>query len=150
MAILSALDNTDKHRMLHPGFAFPTAKRGVDLIDVRDRNRVLGEHNVWTSGQPIEHVTVMARYIIRGSAEGVLRVDPKPDDKLLRPLDPPRTTYEDMIARVRTIADKAIDSSMPRRSTSSSSQDESPSVVAAAGWPRAKAPTWEGSWEPWH
>jgi hypothetical protein len=108
LAILSALDNTDKHRMLHHGFAYPTAERGLDLIDVRDRRRVAQEQNVWSSGQPIEHGTVLARYIIPGPAEGVLRVDPQTEVKLSTgPLDAPRTTYEGMITRVRTIADKA-------------------------------------------
>jgi hypothetical protein len=32
MAILSAMDNTDKHRLLHHGFAYPAAKRGLDLL----------------------------------------------------------------------------------------------------------------------
>ena len=59
MAILSALDNTDKHRLLQHGFAYPTAERGLDLIEVRDHRRVLSQTNVWTSGQPIKHGTVM-------------------------------------------------------------------------------------------
>ena len=37
IAILSALDNTDKHRLLHHGFVYPAAERGLDLIQVRDR-----------------------------------------------------------------------------------------------------------------
>jgi hypothetical protein len=108
MAILSASDNTDKHRLLQHGFAYPTAERGLDLIEVRNRKRVLSEVNVWTSGQPIEHGTVMARYVIRGIAKGVIRVNRNAEVKLATgPLGAPRTTYEDMIARVRAIADKA-------------------------------------------
>jgi hypothetical protein len=39
---------------------------------------------------------------------GVLHVDPKAEVKLSTgPLDAPRTTYDDMIARVRIIADKS-------------------------------------------
>jgi hypothetical protein len=110
MAILNAMDNADKHRLLHHGFAYPTAERGLDLIEVRDRKRVLRQENVWTSGQPIEHGTVMARYVIRGVAKGVIRVDPTVEVKLATgPLDAPRTTYEDMIARVRTIAEMAAE-----------------------------------------
>ena len=88
LAILSALDNTDKHRMLHHGFAYPAAECGLDLIEVRDRKRVAQEQNVWTSGEPIDHGTVVARCIIPGRAEGVLGVDPKAEVKLSTgPLD---------------------------------------------------------------
>lgn len=109
IAILSALDNTDKHRLLHHGFVYPAAERGLDLIQIRDRKRVLSEENVWVSGEPIFHGTVMARFRIRGLAkQGLLRVDPKAEIKLSTgPLDAPRTTYEDMIGRVRGIADRA-------------------------------------------
>ena len=108
IAILSALDNTDKHRLLHHGFVYPAAERGLDLIQVRDRKMVMSEENVWLSGQPIGHGTLMARFRIRGPAKGLLRVDPNAEIKLSTgPLDAPRTTYQDMIARVRGIADKA-------------------------------------------
>jgi hypothetical protein len=82
VAILSALDNTDKHRLLHHGFVYPAAERGLDLIQVRDRKMVLSEENVWLSGQAIAHGTVMARFRIRGSAKGLLRVDPRAEIKL--------------------------------------------------------------------
>ena len=69
---------------------------------------VLSEENLWVSGQPIANGTVMARFRIRGPAKGLLRVDPNAEMKLATgPLDAPRTTYEDMIARVHVIADKA-------------------------------------------
>lgn len=69
---------------------------------------MISEENVWVSGQPIAHGTVMARFRIRGLAEGLLRVDRNAELKLATgPLDAPRTTYEDMIARVRSIADTA-------------------------------------------
>jgi hypothetical protein len=35
----------------------------------------LSEENVWTSGQPLEHGTEMARYRVVGLAKGLLRVD---------------------------------------------------------------------------
>jgi hypothetical protein len=108
MAILSAMDNTDKHRLLHHGFAYPAADRGLDLIEVRDRRALLSAENGWTNGEPVQHRTVMARYTIRGDARAVLRVHPNAEIKLSSgPVDGPRTTYEDMIARVRGIADKA-------------------------------------------
>jgi hypothetical protein len=108
LAILSAMDNTDKHRLLHHGFAYPEAERGLDLIEVRNRRVVLSEENGWTRGEPIEHGTVMARYRIRGDAKRVLRVASNAEIKLFTgPLDGPKTTYDDMIARVRGIADKA-------------------------------------------
>jgi hypothetical protein len=109
MAILSAMDNTDKHRLLHHGFAYPAAKRGLDLIEVRDRRAVVSAENGWTSGEQIEHGTVMARYRIRGDPKRVLRVDPHAEIKLSTgPVEGPRTTYEDMVARVRGIADRAV------------------------------------------
>lgn len=108
VAILSALDNTDKHRLLQHGFIYPAARRGLDLIQVRDRKLVLSEENVWLSGEPLVHGTVMARFRIRGPVKGLLHVDPKAEIKLSTgPLDVPRTTYQDMIGRVRNIADKA-------------------------------------------
>jgi hypothetical protein len=108
IAILSALDNTDKHRLLHHGFVYPAAERGLDLIQVHDRKKVLSEENVWVSGQPLAHGTVIARFRIRGLAQDLLRVDPNADIKLSTgPLDAPMTTYEGMIARVRGTADRA-------------------------------------------
>lgn len=108
MAILSVLDNTDKHRVLQHGFAYPAAERGLELIEVRDRKRLLSEENVWTTGQAIEHGTVMARYRVRGRAKDLLRVKQDAQIKLSTgPLDAPKTTYEEMIARVRGIADAA-------------------------------------------
>ena len=108
IVILSAMDNTDKHRLLQHGFIYPAAQRGLNLIQVRNRKKVISEENVWVSGQPIAHGTVMARFRIRGLAEGLLRVDPTAEIKLATgPLDAPRTSYEDMIARVRGIAEKS-------------------------------------------
>lgn len=108
VAILSALDNTDKHRLLHHGFVYPAAERGLDLIQIRDRKRLLSEENAWVSGQPIEHGTVIARFRVRGLAKDLLCVDPNAQIKLSTgPLEAPTTTYEEMIVRVRGIADKA-------------------------------------------
>lgn len=108
IAILSALDNTDKHRLLHHGFVYPAAERGLDLIQIRNRRRVLSQENVWVSGQPIVHGTVMARFRIRGSAKDLLQVDPSAEIKLSTgPPDAPRTTYKDIIARVHGITDRA-------------------------------------------
>jgi hypothetical protein len=110
MAVLSKMDNDDKHRLLHPAFAYPQAEQGLDLIEVRDRKRVWSQDNVWTSGQPIEHGTVIARYRVRGLVKGLLRVDQAAEIKLSTgPLGAPKTTYEDMIARVRTVADKTAE-----------------------------------------
>lgn len=65
--------------------------------------------NVWASGEPIENRSVMARYIIRRVAKGVTRVTPRRRMLATGPLRAERTTYEDMIVRVRTIADKAAE-----------------------------------------
>jgi hypothetical protein len=108
IAVLSGLDNTDKHRLLHHSFAYPAAERGLDLIEISDRRRVLSKENVWVSGQPIVHGTVLARFRIRGLGNDLLRVDGDAEITVSGgPLDAPRTTYEDMIARVRGIADRA-------------------------------------------
>jgi hypothetical protein len=83
---------------------------GLDLIEVRDRKRVWSEENLWTKGQPIEHGTVLARFRVRGQAAGLLRVDPGAEIKLSTgPLKAPRTTYQDMIVRVRAIAERAAE-----------------------------------------
>ena len=106
IAILSALDNTDKHRLLHHGFVYPAAARGLDLIEIRGSEEgAVGGGTLRASGQPIEHGTVIARFRIRGLAKDLLRVDSNAEIKLSTgPLDAPRTTYEEMIARVRGIA----------------------------------------------
>jgi len=50
----------------------------------------------------------MARFTIRGRGEGLLRVASKADVRLSTgPLGAGQTTYEEMIARVRNIADAA-------------------------------------------
>jgi hypothetical protein len=91
MTILSAMDNTDKHRLLYHGFAYPMAQRGLDLVEVRDRSRLRSEENLWTTGQPVEHGTVMARYRVRGRAKGLLRVVQNAEIKLSTgPLDAPK------------------------------------------------------------
>lgn len=111
MATLSAMDNADKHRLLYHGFAYPTAERGVDLIEVRDRKQLLSEETCGRAASQSKHGTVMARYCIRGDARDVLHVDRNAAEVKLStgPLDAPKSTYEDMIARVRTVADKAAE-----------------------------------------
>lgn len=105
---LGAMDNADKHRLLYHSFAYPTAARGLDLIEIRDRNRVLSAENVWSSGEPLVHGTVVARYRVRGLANDVLRVDRGADVKLTTGrLGDPQTTYEAMVERVRAIAETA-------------------------------------------
>jgi hypothetical protein len=108
LVTLSTMDNADKHQLLWHGFAYPTVERGLDLIRIKNRKRVLREENAWTTGQPLEHDTVMARFVVRGNAKEVLAVDERAEVKLSTgPLGAPRTTYEEMITRVREIADKA-------------------------------------------
>ena len=108
IAVLSTMDNTDKHRLLQHGFAYPAVDRGLDLIEVRNRGRVFWEDNVWVTGEPLEDGTVVARFRIRGRAQDVLRVNPGAELALATgPLGARRTTYREMIARVRGIADRA-------------------------------------------
>jgi hypothetical protein len=102
MAVLSKMDNDDKHRLLHPAFVYPNAERGLDLIEVRNQKRVLSARNSWRTGQPLEDGTVMARYVVRGPAKGLLRVRQDAEGKLSTgPVGGPRVTYEDIITRVR-------------------------------------------------
>jgi hypothetical protein len=110
MVIMSRLDNDDKHRLLHHGFAYPTAERGLDLIDVRDPTMVLSQENVWTSGQPVQNGTVMARYRLhpRANPRKMIRIRRNAQLRLSAgPVDAPPVTYDDIIARVRAIADKS-------------------------------------------
>jgi hypothetical protein len=108
LVILNKLDNVDKHRLLHQAFVYPGVTRGLDLIEVLDRAKVKTAQNVWTAGQPLEAGTTIARFMIRGEARRVIRA------RFDAPIgfasgDPgaPRTSYTDMIERVRGIADRA-------------------------------------------
>jgi hypothetical protein len=109
LVVLNNLDNDDKHRLLHHGFAYPTVERGVDLIQVKDPKVLMGQpENVWTASQPLGHDTVLARYRLRALAAGQLRADPKAEIKLSTgPLEAPKLSYDALIQRVRHIADKA-------------------------------------------
>jgi hypothetical protein len=116
LVVLNGLDNDDKHRLLHPTFAYPAAKRALDVIEVRDRKLLVKEENVWEAGQPLEHGTVMARYRFRGDAQSLFRVDPAAKIGFSTgPLGGARVTYDDMMLRVRDIATKtaALIDSLP-------------------------------------
>jgi hypothetical protein len=109
LVILNALDNDDKHRLLHPAFAYVNEKEGVDLIEVTDSTRVIRVINRWRSGQPLGHGTVLARYMIRGTTR------PPPlrarEDASIGfasgNVGQARVGYNDMVDRVREIANVA-------------------------------------------
>jgi hypothetical protein len=110
LVIIRNLDNADKHQLLHPAFVYAGVDRGIDLIEVLDRGRLIHERNIWTAGQPLEDGTVLARFMFRGSgAREAIRL--RPDAELgfaSGPVGAPRTGYTDLIDRVRGVADKAV------------------------------------------
>jgi hypothetical protein len=60
LAVLVDLNNTDKHRLLQPTYAYPTVADGLGLIEVRDPKRVMSAVALWRSGQPLGHGTPLA------------------------------------------------------------------------------------------
>ena len=59
LVILNTLDNEDKHRLLHPAFVYPEAEQGSDLIEVLDREKVIGATNLWST---VNRLTTVPRY----------------------------------------------------------------------------------------
>jgi hypothetical protein len=110
LVVLNELDNADKHRLLHQSFVYPSVKRGLDLVEILDHAKVRTAQNVWTAGQPLQHGTAIARFMIRGEARRVIRsrVD-APIGFASGQLDAPRTSYTDLIGRVRGVAERAAD-----------------------------------------
>lgn len=108
LVTLNRLDNTDKHRLLHPAFVYTAVERGIELIEVLDRNAVKFERNLWTAGDPLEDGTDVALFMVSGHASAVLRS--RRDAKIgfaSGELGAPRTGYTEMIDRVRDVVDKA-------------------------------------------
>lgn len=107
LVILNKLDNADKHRLLHQAFVYPGVDHGVDLIEILDSAMVKRADNVWNAGQPLENGTGLARFMIRGEVTRAIRARP---DALIGfasgELGAARTSYTDMIARVRGITDQ--------------------------------------------
>jgi len=109
LVILNALDNDDKHRLLHPAFAYVDEEKGVDLIEIVDPKRVTQLVNRWVSGQPLGDGTVLARFMVRGPQR------PPPvrarDDARIGfasgNVGGARVGYQDMIDRVLGIANAA-------------------------------------------
>jgi hypothetical protein len=66
LVIVNALDNDDKHRVLHPAFAYVDEQQGLDLIEITDAKRVTHVINRWVLGQPLGDGTILARFIVRG------------------------------------------------------------------------------------
>jgi hypothetical protein len=109
LVILNKLDNTDKHRLLHPAFVYPGVDRGIDLIQVLAPKMLIRQDNAWTAGQPLEDGTNLAVFMVRGEPRQVLRTRrDAPIGFASGPIDAPRTSYTDLINRVRGIADKAV------------------------------------------
>ena len=109
LVILNGLDNADKHELLHPAWGEPVVSRGVDMIEMVDGDRLTMTVNRWRRGTPLKHGTIMAHYQFDGRVgPGSLRTR---DDVRIGystgPVDGARTSYTDMIDRVRGIAEAA-------------------------------------------
>jgi hypothetical protein len=108
LVVLNKLDNADKHRAMHPAFAYTDAKRGTDLIAIHSPNRCETLSNQWNSGDPLEHGTRLATFLVRGTAKGVVGSrDDAPIGFATGGVDSPHVGYTDTIARVRGIVDEA-------------------------------------------
>lgn len=110
LVVLNRLDNDDKHRLLHPSYIYPgaTEQTGLDLIHVAQPSRVVRATNSWTAGQPLEHGTTLATFMVHNPEEGILHV--RPDAQIgfaIGGLDAGRTQFSAMIARVHEIIDGA-------------------------------------------
>jgi hypothetical protein len=118
LVILNKLDNADKHRLLHQAFVYTEVEQGLDLIEIIDPERVRNAVNLWRVGQPLENRTLLARFLIRGELGAVLRASQGAEIGFgSGEFGATRTTYTDMIARVRGIADQAmalIESRLPQ------------------------------------
>jgi hypothetical protein len=110
LVVLNALDNDDKHRLLHTSFVYPGGSegRGLDLIDVVQPSRVRASTNEWTAGEPLEDGTTLATFMVRDPEEGILSPrDDAPIGFAVGHLDAGRVEFSAMIDRVRGIADVA-------------------------------------------
>lgn len=108
LVILNKLDNADKHRLLQHSFFYPNVGRGLDLIEIVDRSKVARAENLWTAGDPLENGTSLARFMIRGQAPEVLRArDDAPVGFASGEPGAGRTSYTEMIERVRTVVQHA-------------------------------------------
>jgi hypothetical protein len=108
LVILNRLDNTDKHEMLNPAFAYPDVTRGLDLIEVLNPGRVKLAASLWRTGEELKDGTAVARFMVSGNPQRIVRAR---DEARLGfatgLLDGERTSYTAMIDRVRDIAGKA-------------------------------------------
>jgi hypothetical protein len=106
--VLNRLDNDDKHRMLRAAFMYTAEESGLDLIEVKRRDRVMKAMNVWVAGQPLEDETPLARFLIRGEPSEVLCA--RSDARIgfaTGEVDTLCTSYTSLIDRVRGIVDRA-------------------------------------------
>ena len=111
LVTLNKLDNADKHRLLYETFVYPRAAKGIDLIEITDKSRLVTAQNVWNEGDPLDHGTVLATFMFRGQSPTQRPPLNKNDD---RPLvfaigvrGEPRVEFEAIFARVREVVDDA-------------------------------------------
>jgi hypothetical protein len=111
LVIANTLDNADKHRLLYEAFVYPRAAKGVDLIDVTDSSRLVNATNAWDEGHPLDHDTVLARFMFRRQSptqRPPLRANQ--DAPLVFAIGvtgEPRVEFEAIFARVREVVDDA-------------------------------------------
>jgi hypothetical protein len=110
LLVLNRLDNDDKHRLMHLSYVYPGCETttGLDLIEIAQPSRVRATQNRWTSGEPLEHGTPLATFMVRNPEAGVLRA--RTDARIgfaTGSLDTGRTQFTTMIERVQLIVDQA-------------------------------------------
>jgi hypothetical protein len=107
LAVIARLNNADKHRLLHPAFAYAPAAvgDGLDFVAVLDPAHLIAKTAKWRAGEPLKHGTELA----------VLRFAPGSPDKPVGASKGPvlvvswgelseaRITFDDMIAAVENI-----------------------------------------------
>jgi hypothetical protein len=120
LVVLNALDNDDKHRLLHVPFIYPGMDEGegLDLIEITDPKRVVSKTTQWKAGEPLEHGTVLATFLVRGAGQAPLQASRDAQIGFaIGELGRGRVSFADMVERVRDIvtdAELAIDAAKPQ------------------------------------
>jgi hypothetical protein len=111
LAVLARLNNADKHRLLHPAFAYPSVSDGLELVDVLDHRHLTRQTARWKAGAPLQHGTEIA--VLRfapGCSERPVAANQGPVLEVSwGELSDTRTTFDAMIAAVEEIVSQGPD-----------------------------------------
>ena len=113
LAVIARLNNADKHRLLHPVFAYASASvgDGLGFVEVLDSGHLIGTTAKWRAGEPLND----------GAELAVLRFAPGSLDQPVRAtkgpllevswgeLSEPRISFDDMISAVEEIVTQGPD-----------------------------------------